>query len=125
MPEDTSAPETKPKSKGGIAIIVGGGKPESEGGDAGVFLPKGLLGEHFEGIEEGKEYTVTLKVKVAGKDDEGVDATISEVTDVDSSGDGFAGTESEDDMDSRFKKHAEGEDEGEDTPDGFAGGMKG
>ena len=120
-PED-SAPTAKKEPKGGLAIVIGGGKaPTSEGAE--LFLPKDVLGEHFDSLEAGKEYTVTVTLKVDSKDEEGADASVKKVTAVEpSSEEGFSESE-EDDMDDRFKEHSE--DEGEDTPDGFAGGMKG
>lgn len=122
FPPKPSSESKEKEPKGGLAIVIGG-KPSDGGKDADIFLPASVLGEHAEGIEEGKEYKVTMTIKVTGKDEEGVDATVTEISDVDSAGDDFGGTEEEDDMDSRFKEHSE--DEGEDTPDGFAGGMKG
>lgn len=105
------------KPAGGLAIIVGSGKPPSAAEVPGSNISKEFLGDSFDSLKVGQEGTLTVRFKVTSKDDKNgyVDMDFTKLSDVDTTGTDDAGmdsdseesmmdTEDGDSMEDRFEK---------------------
>lgn len=96
------------KPSGGLAIVIGDGSEPSAEERPGAVLSKDFLDDNFDSLKVGDTGTITLKFKVASKDEENgmLDFEFESVKSLDTTDtEQGKGTDDEDDMDARFDKH--------------------